>query len=94
MLWSKPPDKGKSPSTSYRQTFRRDRKLFSVQMTLGALACSKSWSRPQLYTRRGGEDNVALEHLVLVTDSEELAVLCDISCNNARRLPARVETHE
>jgi hypothetical protein len=47
-----------------------------------------------LHRRQGGEENVALEHLVLVIDSEELAVFRDISCNDARRLPTRVETHE
>jgi uncharacterized protein involved in exopolysaccharide biosynthesis len=34
------PDKSKPPSTSYRETFRRHRKLFCVPMILGAVAAA------------------------------------------------------
>ena len=35
-----PPDKSKPPSTSYRETFRRHRKLFCVPMILGVVAAA------------------------------------------------------
>ena len=44
------PDKSKPPSTSYRETYRRHRKLFFVPVILGALAAAfflvAAWERP------------------------------------------------
>jgi hypothetical protein len=88
------PRSGKSRSTFYRETFRRHRKPFSVQMTLGAIARSKSWSRLSFRHDEGRADDVPLEQSVLFRDSEELAMLRSISRKNARRLPARIETHK